>query len=199
VVLAGATGEQTLAAVGRSLNVVLVRPEQPQASEPGGELTAAAAALRRAAGISASYVLVAADPLGAAAAAWREMWTVSAQARGTDEFELRAAQALAAWRAREFELPDYYLVLADSPAAGRDALQSPDFYLGPLRAVRPSRVVVAAGSEPGAQAAAVRGELAALPHGPWWPSLEDVFRTARGFYPGALTGSPAAAQGTLLH
>ena len=48
------------------------------------------------------------------------MWTISAQARGSDEFELRAAQALAAWRAKQFELPDYYLVLADEPgrAAG---------------------------------------------------------------------------------
>jgi hypothetical protein len=142
---------------------------------------------------------VAADPLGDVAAAWRKMWTISAQARGTDEFELRAAQALAAWRAKQFELPDYYLVLADSPAAGGDALQAPDFYLGPLRAVRPSRVAVAAGSEPGAQAAAVRSELGSLPHGPWWPPLEEIFRAARGFYPGALAGSPAAQQGTLLH
>ena len=133
MVLAGRPGEQALAAVGRSLNVVLVRPEEPPsgtgpgpAEAGGGELAAAAAALRRASGISASYVLVTADPLGAVAAAWREMWTISARARGTDEFELRAAQALAAWRAKQFELPDYYLVLADTAAAGGDAPPSPD-------------------------------------------------------------------------
>jgi hypothetical protein len=198
VVLAGQPGEQALSAVGRSLNVVLVRPERPAGPETGGELAAAAAALRRAAGIAASYVLVAADPLGAVAAAWREMWAITAGTQRTDEFELRAAQALAAWRAQQFELPDYYLVLADGTPAAGDAPQPPDFYLGPLRAVRPNRVAVAAGAEPAAQAAAVLGELGTLRHGPWWPSLEDIFAAARGFYPGALAESPSAGKATLL-
>ncbi len=148
VVLAGQPGEQALSAVGRSLNVVLVRPRDA-GPEDTGEIGAAAAALRRAAGISAPYVLVAADPLGAVAEAWRDMWAVTAQPRGSDEFELRAAQALAAWRARQFELPDYYLVLAEQPGPGGDAAP-PDFYLGPLRSVRPNRVAVAATpAEPG--------------------------------------------------
>jgi hypothetical protein len=113
VVLAGQAPDAMLAAVGRSMNVSLVRPEE---SGPGDgaadELEAAAGALRRAAGISSPYVLVAADPLAAVAAEWQAMWEVSAGPQGGEAFELRAAQALAAWRANRFELPDYYLVLA---------------------------------------------------------------------------------------
>jgi hypothetical protein len=200
VVLAGTLSEQVLAAVGRSLNVVLVRPQE-SAERGAGDLEAAAGTLRRAGRISASYVLVAADPLSAVAAAWREMWTIGSGTQATDEFELRAAEALAAGRAGQFELPDYYLVLADSagPDGGANlGTGAPDFYLGPLRAVRPNRVAVAAGAEPGAQAAALLDELGTLRHGPWWPSLEEIFRAARGFYPGALSESRSAGQATLL-
>jgi len=198
VVLAGKPGEQALAAVGRSLNVVLVRPQEPSAAgSPGDGIGAAAGALRRAAGVSAPYVLVAADPLNAVADAWRDMWAIGSAPGGSDEFELRAAEALAAWRSSQFELPDYYLVLApDAPADG--AAPAADFYLGPLRSVRPNRVAVAAGREPAAQAAAVLAELGTLRHGRWWPSLEEIFRAARGFYPGALAESPAAGRATLL-
>ncbi len=222
VVLAGQTTEPVLAAVGRSLNVVLVRPEeQPSGVGTGttgtgttgtGGVEAAAGALRRAAGIAAPYVLVAADPLSSAAAAWQAMWEVTAGPHGSDEFELRAAEALAAWRAKRFELPDYYLVLAEEaaphgaggPSATGAASGSgagerrADFYLGPLRAVRPNRVSVAAGASPAAQADALLSELGSLRHGPWWPSLEEVFRTARGFYPGTLAESSSAGGATLL-
>jgi hypothetical protein len=219
VVLAGRPGEQVLAAVGRSLNVVLVRPEPVPARVEGGAeaigIEGAAGALRRAAGISAAYVLVAADPLREVAAAWQAMWQVSAEPQRSDEFELRAAEAMGAWRAKRFELPDYYLVLADEGAAGGPeapgALSvrgapvasgagggTADFYLGPLRAVRPNRVAVAAGPSPAAQADALLGELGSLRHGPWWPPLDEVFRTARGFYPGALAESPAAGRASLL-
>jgi hypothetical protein len=211
VVLAGQTAEPVLTAVGRSLNVVLVRPEEPSSSAGAG-IEAAAGALRRAAGIAAPYVLVAADPLSSVAAAWQAMWEVTAEPRGSDEFELRAAEALAAWRAKRFELPDYYLVLAeetavggaDAPgatgAAGVSGAAEPraDFYLGPLRAVRPNRVSVAAGASPDAQAGALLSELGSLRHGPWWPSLDEVLRTARGFYPGTLAESASAGQATLL-
>jgi hypothetical protein len=207
VVLAGKTSEPVLAAVERSRNVVLVRPAAPihpahEADNTDG--VAAAAALRRAAGISAPYVLVAADPLAAVAAEWSAMWDLSQQTHGSDRFELRAAEALAAWRANQFELPDYYLVLAPETAAAAPAAagnaeeQRPDFYLGPLRSVRPNRVVVAAAAEPAEQAAAVRTELGSLRAGRWWPSLEEVFRTVRGFYPGALAESPDAGRATLL-
>ena len=73
-----------------------------------------------------------------------------------------------------------------------------DFYLGPLRAVRPNRVVVAAGASPAAQADALLSELGSLRHGPWWPPLDEVLRTARGFYPGALAESPTAGRASLL-
>jgi hypothetical protein len=206
VVLAGRASERVLAAVGRSLNVVLVRPEESPAGARAGidapvGIEVGAGALRRAASVSAPDVLVAADPLAAVAAAWQAMWEITSEPRGTGEFELRAAEALAAWRARQFELPDYYLVLAEETVPGEPGTgpeQRADFYLGPLRSVRPNRVAVAAGAEPAEQAAAMLSELGSLRHGPWWPSLEEVIRTARGFYPGALTESPSAGQASLL-
>jgi hypothetical protein len=198
-----------LAAVERSMNVVVVRPP-----DDADGVEAAVAALRRAAGISAPYVLVAADPLAAVAAEWSAMWDLSSEPRGSDRFELRVGEALAAWRANQFELPDYYLVLTErtSPAETRSAKarpaaattpappdeNRPDFYLGPLRSVRPHRVAVAAAAEPAAQTAALLSELSSLRTGRWWPSLEDIFRTARGFYPGALAESPDAGHATLL-
>ena len=187
VVLAGQASEGLLAAVGRSMNVSLVRPE-----EPGDGLEAAAGALRRAAGISSPYVLVAADPLAAVAAEWRAMWEIAREPRGSEAFELRAAEALAAWRASRFELPDYYLVLAGTGE------ERPDFYLGPLRSVRPHRVEVVAAAEPAEQAAGLLSALGALRHGRWWPPLEEVIDAARRFYPGALaeSGSALAAGGS---
>jgi len=193
VVLAGQASEALLAAVGRSMNVSLVRP-----ADAASELEAAADTLRRAAGISSPYVLVAADPLAAVAAQWRAMWELSRGPGGSEAFELRAAEALAAWRANRFELPDYYLVLAEETGPGTDAGQHPDFYLGPLRSVRPHRVAVVAAAEPAAQAAGLLSELGSLRHGRWWPSLDEIFRTARGFYPGALAESPDAGQAALL-
>ena len=187
------------------MNVVLVRPADE--ADNGDGVGVAAAALRRAAGISAPYVLVAADPLAAVAAEWSAMWDLSQETQGSERFELRAAEALAAWRANQFELPDYYLVLTErtTPAApaGPAAPPAPeelrpDFYLGPLRSVRPHRVAVAAASEPAEQAAMVLGELGSLRTGRWWPSLEEIFRTVRGFYPGALAESPDAGRATLL-
>ena len=193
MVLAGKTSEPVLAAVERSMNVVLVRP-----ADDADGVEAASAALRRATGISAPYVLVAADPLAAVAAEWSAMWDLSQETRGSDRFELRAAEALAAWRANQFELPDYYLVLAEDTRPAGPEEHGPDFYLGPLRSVRPHRVAVAAAAEPAERAAAARSELGSLRAGRWWPSLEEVFRTARGFYPGALAESPDAGRATLL-
>jgi hypothetical protein len=215
VVLAGQPGEQVLAAVGRSLNVVLVRPQSPASDAGGGAdeggIEAAAGALRRAGGVSAPYVLVAADPLAGVATAWQAMWSLTAENHGSEEFELRAAEALGAWRARRFELPDYYLVLAAETSPGgagggngagsasrADAAVGtgvpgprPDFYLGPLHAIRPNRVAVAAGASPAAQADALLSELGSLRHGPWWPPLDEIVRGARGFYPGSLAESTA--------
>jgi hypothetical protein len=204
VVLAGRPAEGLLTAVGRSANVTLIRPEGPgggAAGAPGG-IEAAAAALRRAAGITSPYVLVAADPLAAVAAEWQAMWEVTGAPRGSDSFELLADEAIAAWRANLFELPDYYLVLASGarpagppPGPGpHDSQDRPaDFYLGPLRALRPHRVAVIAASEPGEQAAGVGTALGSLRHGRWWPPLPEVIDAARRFYPGAVTQAPDGA------
>ena len=55
-----------------------------------------------------------------------------------------------------------------------------------------------AGTAPDALAGALLSELGSLRHGPWWPSLDEVLRTARGFYPGALAESSPAGQASLL-
>jgi hypothetical protein len=174
VVLAGPAPGEVLAALGRSMNVALIRPEE------GTEgLAAAAEALQRAGRTTSPYALVPADPLAAVAARWREMWDVSKQ-EGPAGFEQEAVKAQAAWRAGRFELPDYYLVLA------REDTEGPDFYLGPLRSARVNRVVLVPEQEPAQQAAGVLHALGSLRHGPWWPGLDEVIEAARTFYPDSL-------------
>ena len=201
VVLAGRAPGEVLAAVGRSMNVALIRPGDSADSAPGagpgagGDVLAAAAeALQRAGRVTSPYALVTADPLAALAASWREMWDVSRQP-GPAGFEREAAQALAAWRAGRFELPDYYLVLAAEAGP-----HGPDFHLGPLRSARAHRVVPVPEAEPALQAAGVLHALGSLRHGPWWPPLDQVIETARRFYPDSLAednpaqaGRPAAS------
>lgn len=179
VVLTGKLTEGLLSAVGNSMNVALLRPDP----EDGEGLEAAAGALRRAAGISSPYVLVAADPLRAVAEEWEAMWQIGAGPRGTAGFELRAGEALSAWRQNRFELPDYYLVAADDATPDE---QHADFRLGPLRSVRPHRVAAVAAAEPAERAAAILTALSSLRHGPWWPPLEDIIASARDFFPGSL-------------
>lgn len=193
VVLAGPASDGLLSAMSRSMNVVLVRPES---AADGEGIEAAASALRRAAGISSPYVLATADPLMAVAAEWQAMWEVTETPRGSEAFELRAGEALAAWRAQRFELPDYYLVLAGEHAAGAEP--PPDFYLGPLRSLRPHRVAVVAASEPAEQAAGAATALGSLRHGRWWPPLAEVIDAARRFYPGSLALSPNGPSVPLL-
>lgn len=198
VILAGLVTEGLLNAVGGSMNVALVRPD-----DNADGIEAATGALRRAAGISSPYVLVAADPLAAVAAEWEAMWQVTGETRGSETFELRAGEALASWRAKQFELPDYYMVLRGEVPHADTALdeQRPDFYLGPLRSVRPHRVAVVAAAEPAERAAAVLTALSSLRHGRWWPPLDEIIGTARGFYPGSLAESEselAASRGRLL-
>jgi hypothetical protein len=196
VVLAGQVPAEVLAAAGRSMNVALYRPESPDGTEgDDGGLTAAAAALQRAGRATSPYALVPADPLAAVAVRWREMWDLSRQP-GPAAFEQEAAQALAAWRAGRFELPDYYLVLAaeaSPPGASIDheAAPVPDFYLGPLRSARPNRVVLVPATEPAQQAEGMLHALGSLRHGPWWPDLDQVLETARRFYPASLADETA--------
>jgi hypothetical protein len=174
VVLAGHPSPGLLHLISRFMNVSVVRPE--------ADAEDAASVLRRAAGISSPYVLVAADPLAGVAAAWQSMWEISDAPRGGEQFELQAGQVLASWRARQFELPDYYL----AAAAIRAGEVPPDFYLGPLRGARPRRVAVAGVSGAPGDVGRVLDELRSLEHGPWWPPLEDVVGAARNFFAGGL-------------
>jgi hypothetical protein len=186
VVLVGEVGERLLADLGRSSNVAVVRApvatgaESAPASQPGWQQ--GAQAMREAAHRQSPYVIVADDPLAAVAAAWRAMWDTASGAEGHVQFEVAAGDALAAWREKQFELPDYYLTLAGAPAVGA----RPDLYLGPLRAVRPRRVVadILGRSD---EAGRVLDTLGTLPHGPWWPPLDELIDAARHFYAGGLT------------
>ena len=198
VVLPGPAPAEVLAAVGRSMNVALIRPPEP-AADDGDGIAAAAEALQQAGRSSAAYALVPADPLAALAASWQAMWDVS-RPDGPAGFEAEALKVLTAWRSGRFELPDYYLVLGPGPAgpigpAGPVAGdQGPDFYLGPLRTARPQRVAVVAATEPAQQAVGVLQALGSLPYGPWWPGLDEVIDAARTFYPGQLAATAAVTR-----
>jgi hypothetical protein len=190
VALVGDVTNDLLAGVARSPNVSVVRAraepagKQPadaaQARKPGWET--AAETMREAARQRSMYVIVPADPLADVAASWQQMWELAAGSPGAAEFESSAAGVLAAWRAKRFELPDYYLVVA--PAQG--SLAAPDLYLGPLRAVRPRRVAVAGITDTAAQEASLLDALRSLEQGPWWPPLDELLEAARGFYAGGL-------------
>jgi hypothetical protein len=199
VVLAGEIGNGLLAGLARSPGISVARApaagvgadaDQPTAGElaaarPGWE--AGALALREAARHRSMYVIVPDDPLAGVAAAWRAMWEVPAGSGGAAGFEEQATDALAAWRGKRFELPDYYLVLA--PAQG--GATGPDLYLGPLRAVRPRRVAVAGLADSPAQASRLMDTLGSLEHGPWWPPLDELLDAARRFYAGGLAEAQA--------
>ena len=187
VVLVGAAPGEVLAALGRSMNVAVIRPADPAGDDGHDALQAAANALLRAGRSTSPYALVLADPLAAVAAGWQAMWDVS-RPQGPAGFEQAAVQALAAWRAGRFELPDYYLVLAAAPEASDPR---PDFHLGPLRSARSHRVAFVAAAEPAQQAAGVLQALGSLRHGPWWPGLDDVIDIARRFYPDSLAEGSA--------
>lgn len=208
VVLVGEANDELLTGLARSPNISVARAPTARApasdvARPGWE--PGALAMRTAARLRSPYVIVTDDPLTSVAAGWRNMWDVSASAekprqprqpgqQGPAEFEQSAAEALAAWRDKRFELPDYYLVIAD-PLAD-DA--GPDMYLGPLRAVRPRRVAVTGTGAPDVAAAPVRAArvieaLRSLEHGPWWPALDELLDTTRNFYAGELVpGSPSS-------
>jgi hypothetical protein len=193
VVLPGPAPAEVLAALSRSMNVALIRPENP-AGDAGDGIEAAAGALRQAGRSTSPYALVPADPLAPVAASWQAMWDLS-RPDGPAGFERDALQALTAWRSGRFELPDYYLVLgsgsAGPAAAGETGDHGPDFYLGPLRSARPHRVAFVAATEPAQQAVGVLQALGSLRHGPWWPALDEVIETARTFYPGRLAAENA--------
>ena len=142
--------------------------------------------MKEAARRRATYVIVPDDPLAEVAARWRAMWEEPAGTAGAAGFEQSAADALAAWRASRFELPDYYLVMAPALNGGTGA----DLYLGPLRAARPRRVAVAGTAGSPGQAAGLLAALRSLEHGPWWPPLDDLVDASRHFYAADLAATP---------
>lgn len=186
VVLVGEVGDGLLAELGHSPNVAVVGApvaasgESAPVSEPGWQQ--GALAMREAAHRQSPYVIVADDPLADVAATWQAMWDTASGAEGAAQFEAAAGDALAAWREKRFELPDYYLVLAGRQAGSA----GPDLYLGPLRAVRPRRVAtdILGRTDEGRR---VLDTLRSLPHGPWWPPLDELIDAARHFYAGGLT------------
>jgi hypothetical protein len=197
VVLIGEAGDGMLTDLARSPNVSVARApaqhtgqsNQPDPARPGWER--GALAMREATRLRSTYVVVPDDPLADVAAGWQAMWALPGGTDAATGFEQYAADALAAWRSNQFELPDYYLVMA--PAQPETA--TPDLYLGPLRAVRPHRVAVAAVTDTPAEPAQIIRALRELGHGPWWPSLDELLDAARRFYPGALTDAkPGATQ-----
>jgi hypothetical protein len=197
VAVVGEVGDELLAGLGRSPNVSVARAPAAGAGQPAaGEAAAArpgweagAQAMREAARRPSTYAIVADDPLADVAAEWRAMWQVAGRSPGAAGFEQRAADALAAWRDKRFELPDYYLVVA--PAQPEAA--GPDLYLGPLRAVRPRRVAVAGIADSPGQVARLLDTLRSLEHGPWWPPLDELIDAARHFYAGGLAETQLAS------
>jgi hypothetical protein len=215
IALVGSVSGGLLAGLAESPNVAVVRPPAAdQVTEPGQQgrppttasqqVARAAApepprhgwehgalAMHDAARRRATYVVVPADPLAGVAAAWRAMWDVSSGPDAAAGFEVAAADTLLAWQANRFELPDYYLVIAPPEETG------PDLYLGPMRAARPHRVAVAASAAARDMATAdtpagtisLLETLRSLPHGPWWPPLDELLDAARHFYAGGLAES----------
>jgi len=116
VVLVGEVGDGLLAGLARYANVSVTRApaadaeqaSQATAVRPGWE--PGALAMREAVRRTSTYVIVPDDPLAGVAAGWRAMWDPPAGPGGAAGFEERAADALAAWRDKRFDLPDYYLV-----------------------------------------------------------------------------------------
>ncbi len=201
VALVGEVDDGLVARLARSPNVAVARAATPDAASPDSDSdneNAVAArpgwqlgalAMRQAARVRATYVVVPTDPLADVAAEWRAMWDLSSEPRGAAGFEASAADALAAWRDKQFELPDYYVVAAPTAASGTGS----DFYLGPLRGLRPRRVAVAGlASGPGA-AEPVADTLRSLQHGPWWPPLDELLDAARHFYAGGLAETQLSA------
>jgi len=119
-------------------------------------------ALQGVLGTHNTYTLTADDPLGAVADAWVRLFEDGGP---IGELEVATADAVARWRARSAELPDYYLV------TGVDGLSDTrrHWYFGVLHDAAPRRVVPVA-----ADAGRVLDALEGLAPTPWWPPLDRM-------------------------
>src|SRR4029077_15393046 len=98
VVLVGEVGEGLLDGLGRSPNVSVARARAAGDGQPGGPTArpgggAGALAMREAARLRSTYVIVPDDPLAEVAAAWRGMWDVAGGPGAGAGVEGRAAGA----------------------------------------------------------------------------------------------------------
>lgn len=121
-------------------------------------LDRAAAAQAQLSGAGSTIGVHDADPLAAVSAAWARLFDGEGAA---GELEIAVGAALGRWRARQVELPDFYLVV--DPEAWDVTRRH--FYLGVLAAAAPSRVV------PVRTVEEVPAALRRLPAGRWWPEL----------------------------
>jgi hypothetical protein len=177
VSLVGTAGRELLPSLGTIANVTGFQPDS-------GGLEGAIDAFARAERASSPYVVVAADPLSELASDWQAMWSGAKDAAAV---EVAAGRALAEWRHRRFELPDYYLVLTE-PSSEREGEPPANFHLDFLKSQRSARVVgVVPAGEVRVTLHRVLEALSHLPQGPWWPSLEHLVESSRTFFPGGLT------------
>ena len=201
VVLAGRPGEQVLAAVSRSLNVVLVRPEPPPPARRRGRR--GRGRRRRCGGPRASPRRTCSSPPTRSARS-----PTPGRRCGRSPPRRREATSSSSGRPRRWppggpggsSCPTTTWCSPRRPHRAATTRRRAAGRLLPGAAARgPAQPGVGRGRGlAAAQADALLSELGSLRHGPWWPSLDEVFRTARGFYPGALAESAAAGQASLL-
>jgi hypothetical protein len=108
---------------------------------------------------TAPYTVHDADPLAAVAEAWTRRFDGLGPA---GELEVAVSETVARWRARSFDLPDYYLLVdpEDFEPTRRH------WYLGYLAGAAPARVV-AGGRD-------LLGTIGRLATGRWWPELDQL-------------------------
>jgi hypothetical protein len=111
---------------------------------------------------TAPYTVHDGDPLAAVAGAWARRFDGLGP---VGELEVAVSETVARWRARSFDLPDYYLLVDPEEW---DATRRHWYlgYLGYLAGTAPARVV-AGGRD-------LLGTIGRLATGRWWPDLDQL-------------------------